>query len=75
MESIIKRHRIALVLAGGYGGRMHMETPKQFLLLQGMPVIAHTLKAFENHPEIDVIAVVCLSGWEEYVERVKHDFI
>lgn len=52
-----------------------METPKQFLLLQGMPVIAHTLKAFENHPEIDVIAVVCLSGWEEYVERVKHDFI
>ena len=74
MESIIKRHRIALVLAGGYGGRMHMETPKQFLLLQGMPVIAHTLKAFENHPEIDVIAVVCLSGWEEYVERVKHDF-
>ena len=51
-----------------------METPKQFLLLQGMPVIAHTLKAFENHPEIDVIAVVCLSGWEEYVERVKHDF-
>ena len=74
MENIIKRHRIALVLAGGYGERMHMGLPKQFILLQGMPVIVHTLKAFENHPEIDVIAVVCLSGWEEYVERVKHDF-
>ena len=74
MENIGKRRRIALVLAGGCGGRMHMETPKQFLLLHGIPVIAHTLRAFEHHPEIDIIAVVCLSGWEEYVERVKRDF-
>ena len=59
MENIIKRHRIALVLAGGYGERMHMGLPKQFILLQGMPVIVHTLKAFENHPEMGRI---CRTG-------------
>lgn len=55
--------KIAFVTAGGSGGRMHKDTPKQFLELQGMPVIIHTLLKFEQSNDIDVIIVVCLNGW------------
>ena len=55
---------IALLIAGGSGSRMHQDIPKQFLTVNECPVIVYTLEAFERHPEIDVIAVVCIEGWE-----------
>lgn len=60
--------KIAFVTAGGSGGRMHKDTPKQFLELQGMPVIIHTLLKFEQSNNIDVIIVVCLNGW---IDKLK----
>lgn len=44
---------------------MHSSVPKQFLKVYGKPVIAYTLLAFQNHPDIDAIAVVCIDGWQE----------
>lgn len=49
---------IALILAGGNGARMGMETPKQLLPLYGKPVIMYSLNAFQNHPQIDSIYIV-----------------
>lgn len=69
-----KGRNIALVLAGGHGERMHAETPKQFMCLRGVPVILHTLQVFENHSLIDMIAVVCLNGWEDYLHRLIQEF-
>jgi len=54
---------IALILGGGSGHRMKQEIPKQFLTVNERPVIVYTLEAFEKHPEIDTIAVVCLEDW------------
>lgn len=56
---------LALILAGGSGVRMHQDIPKQFLKVNGKPIIAYTMEAFQRAPEIDVIAVVCLAGWEK----------
>lgn len=56
---------IALILAGGQGLRMGEKKPKQFIDLFGKPIIIHTLEAFENHPEINFIAVVCLQEWQD----------
>ncbi len=56
---------IALVIAGGVGLRMQQEIPKQFMNVYDKPVIIYTLEAFEKHPEIDKIAVVCLDGWHD----------
>ena len=49
---------VAIVFAGGVGTRMASETPKQFLALNGKPVLAHTLGLFEAHARIDKIVLV-----------------
>ena len=56
---------VALLIAGGSGNRMHQDIPKQFITVNERPVIVYTLEAFENHPEIDCIAVVCIEGWDQ----------
>ncbi|WP_244139390.1 2-C-methyl-D-erythritol 4-phosphate cytidylyltransferase [Mucilaginibacter ginkgonis] len=36
----------AIIVAGGSGSRMRSDVPKQFLLLNGLPVMMHTIQAF-----------------------------
>lgn len=55
---------IALIIAGGIGTRMQQAIPKQFMTVFDKPIIAYTMEKFEKHPAIDVIAVVCLDGWD-----------
>jgi len=55
---------IAVILAGGTGSRMGIvDKPKQFIDIYGKPIIVYTLETFDNHTEIDSIAVVCLKEW------------
>ena len=49
---------IAIVFAGGTGVRMGSKVPKQFLELNGKPVLAHVLSLFERHARIDRIVLV-----------------
>lgn len=49
---------IALVFAGGVGARMGASVPKQFLELNGKPILAHVLDLFERHKRIDGIYLV-----------------
>lgn len=65
---------IGLIIAGGSGARMQQDIPKQFLSVNDKPVIIYTLEAFQRHPEIDVIAVVCLEGWERTLEAYARQF-
>ena len=65
---------VALVIAGGVGNRMHQDIPKQFLTVNERPVIVYTLEAFEQHPEIDAIAVVCIEGWEQILRAYAKQF-
>ena len=65
---------IALLIAGGSGNRMHQDIPKQFLTINEKPVIVYTLEAFEKHPEIDEIAVVCIEGWEQVLWAYAKQF-
>lgn len=55
---------IGLIIAGGVGSRMQQAIPKQFMTVFDKPIIAYTMEKFEKHPAIDVIAVVCLDGWD-----------
>ncbi len=65
---------IALLIAGGSGARMHQNIPKQFLTVNEKPVIVYTLEAFQNHADIDAIAVVCIKGWENVLWAYAEQF-
>lgn len=66
---------IAVIFAGGSGVRMHTKArPKQFLELNGKPIIIYTLELFDNHPMIDSIVVACLEGWIPFLEKMLRKF-
>lgn len=66
---------IAVIFAGGTGRRMKsVSTPKQFLELNGKPIIIHTLDIFENHPKIDGIVVACLEDWIPSLKKMIDKF-
>lgn len=65
---------VALIIAGGSGARMHQDIPKQFLTVNERPVIVYTLEAFQNHPDISSIAVVCIQGWEQVLWAYAKQF-
>ena len=65
---------VSLIIAGGSGNRMHQDIPKQFITVNERPVIVYTLEAFEKHPEIDAIVVVCLKGWESVLDAYIKQF-
>lgn len=65
---------IALIIAGGVGQRMGQDIPKQFINVYDKPVIVYTMEAFQNHPNIDGIEIVCLEGWHEIVFAYAKQF-
>ena len=65
---------IALIIAGGVGARMNQDIPKQFINVCDKPVIVYTLEAFQQHPEIDAIEVVCLDGWHDVLRAYAKQF-
>ena len=66
---------IAVIFAGGSGLRMHTKSrPKQFLDLNGKPIIIYTLELFDNHPNIDAIVVACIESWIPFLEKQLRKF-
>lgn len=65
---------IALIIAGGAGNRMGQDIPKQFMHVDGCPIIIHTMLCFQRHPDIEVISVVCLKGWETVLQSYANQF-
>ena len=65
---------IALIIAGGVGARMGQDIPKQFINVYDKPVIVYTMEAFQHHPNIDAIEIVCLDGWHEIVYAYAKQF-
>jgi 2-C-methyl-D-erythritol 4-phosphate cytidylyltransferase len=53
---------VAIIPAGGSGRRMGSGIPKQYLLLGGIPVLAHTLRVFQSSPVVDEIFLVVPEG-------------
>lgn len=64
----------AIILAGGVGSRMGADRPKQFLLVQGKPIISYCFDIFQNHCEIDNIVVVVDEKWQDFVEEYAEKY-
>jgi 2-C-methyl-D-erythritol 4-phosphate cytidylyltransferase/2-C-methyl-D-erythritol 2,4-cyclodiphosphate synthase len=55
----------ALIVAAGSGTRMGGDTPKQYRLLAGKPLLRHAVEALISHPRISAVRVVIAGGQEE----------
>lgn len=68
--------RSAIIVAGGSGRRMGAAIPKQFLLLQGEPLLFHTLRAFHafdpHMPLVLVLPADHHTTWEDLC--AQHEF-
>ncbi|AYA37790.1 2-C-methyl-D-erythritol 4-phosphate cytidylyltransferase [Hymenobacter oligotrophus] len=79
-----KSPRFAIIVAGGTGTRMGADRPKQFLELQGEPVLLHTLRRFAA-PALSVQRLVLvlpadqLEVWQElharYAPELRHEVV
>jgi 2-C-methyl-D-erythritol 4-phosphate cytidylyltransferase len=61
----------AIIVAGGKGNRMGTELPKQYLELNGKPVVAYSLDAFEKSFIDEVILVTA----EEFLDYCKEEIV
>lgn len=59
----------AVIFAGGVGSRMKSaDIPKQFIEVEGKPIIIHTIEKFESYLQVDKIVVACLEKWIPVLE-------
>ena len=60
----------AIIAAAGSGKRFGSDTPKQFLKINGKPVLVHTLEKFENCDAIGEIILVLPADEIESFSRI-----
>lgn len=65
---------IAVILAGGKSTRNQQNVPNQFISVFGKPIIIYAMEAYQKHPAIDEIFVVCIKGWEDIVLSYAQQF-
>lgn len=70
-------HSYAMVMAGGSGSRMNYPIPKQFIEIDGKPVIQHTMDLFRKYaPDIHFILVLPekeISYWHKLKKKYHFD--
>ena len=65
--------KIAIIVAGGAGQRMGMATPKQFLKINGKPLLWYTIKAFlDSFDDISLVIVLPAAHLETGKGIAKH---
>lgn len=59
-----------ILLAGGVGKRMGADIPKQFMDVDGKPIIVYSLENFQRNPQIEKIVVVCVEDWIDHLREL-----
>lgn len=74
MKIVLKKY--AVIVAGGKGKRMHANIPKQFLCIDGSPILMHTISAFYKcDKSINLILVLPKNQFEYWISLCeKHNF-
>ncbi len=60
----------AIIPAAGFGTRMQLDHPKQYHLLEGVPILVRTVRAFIKNSLIDRIVVVVPADWIPETARI-----
>jgi len=67
--------RYAIVVAGGKGLRMGSDIPKQFLTVQGRPLLMLTLENFHSFDSSMPLILVLPESQQEYWARLCHEYL
>ncbi len=59
---------IALVLSGGTGIRLGLNIPKQYIEVNGKPIISYCIESLSAHSQIDAIHIVAESDWQDQIK-------
>jgi len=66
--------KFAIIVAGGKGTRMQSDIPKQYLKIEGLPIIVHTIRKFLDYdPSIHLIVVLPSDHMAEW-DAIKSEF-
>lgn len=63
-----------VILAGGSGTRMNSPTPKQFLLLGGIPIFIHSVRTLLSEPQIGEIWIGSNGDWLDLAKQQIAEF-
>lgn len=66
---MMRERNVAIVLAAGRGTRMKSEVQKQYLLLQGKPVLYYSLNEFQRCPFMDEVVLVTGEGEQDFCKK------
>lgn len=69
-----RNKNVAIILAGGKSGRNRQNIPSQFINVHGKPILVYSMDAYQAHPSVDDIYVVCLKGWENIVKAYAEQY-
>lgn len=65
----------AMLFAGGTGTRMKSENiPKQFIEVDGKPIIIRTLENFAFHPLVDDIVIACIASGIDHLKKLIEQY-
>jgi len=74
----MKKSKIVIIVAGGKGERMHTGIPKQFIEIQGKPVLMHTIETFLRYDSGMQLIVVLpqnqVETWRDLCKKHAFDF-
>lgn len=74
LVSISHNKHIAVILAGGKSGRNRQNIPSQFISVHGKPILVYCMEAYQAHPSVDEIYIVCLKGWENIISAYAEQY-
>lgn len=60
---------IALILSGGTGTRVGADIPKQYIEVEGRPILFYCVETLSECPKIDAIQIVADSEWQEQIRQ------
>lgn len=60
---------IAIILSGGVGSRMGLNTPKQYVRVSNKMIITYSLNTFLRHSEINAVIIGCAEEWKEAIQE------
>ena len=69
-HNIIKYKKTCILLSGGVGARLGASTPKQYIEVNGKPILEYTLNAVKAWKTMDSFIIVADRQWWEYIDDV-----